>query len=133
MQLLNDKNIYEQISQQTINKNIDVFNNSYKFNPRRGQILVIINWLLPIIPTIHNLPKTYKPGIPLRLNFSGTGSVSHHIIAKSLAKMFFPHVSTTNNLPIKNFGDLLNKINDLYMEKISSQPWYKIITNKYSR
>ena len=74
MQLLNDKITYEQISLQTINKNIDVFNKFYK------KLIIkedsFSSSLIDYDPTISNiycLLKTHKPEIPPQPIIFGMG------------------------------------------------------------
>ena len=51
---------------------------------------------------------------------SGIGFVPYlYNIAKSLAKMLSPLLGTINNSLINNYGDLLNKINNLNIENQS--------------
>ena len=69
-----------------------------------------------ITPEIYGLPKTHKPDIPLIPIISGLGSPPPpHDIAKLLAKVLSPLLSTISDAHIKNSGSLLNQVTDIDM------------------
>ena len=67
----------------------------------------------PIIPTIYRLPKTHKDDIPLHPIISGIGTATHNL-AKSIAKILL--LGTIISTYLKNFTDLLSKIQNINME-----------------
>ena len=110
MDLLGDKNTYEQISLQTITNTINDFNISCRklISNEDKSWSSLINYH-PINHKIYGLPKTHKPNIPLRPIISGIGSPPPHNIAKLLAKLLSP---------------LFGSISDAHMKKlrITAQP-----------
>ena len=118
MGLLNDKNAYEQISLETITKNMGVFNKCYKKLISKEDKFWSL--LIDYHPTIqfYGLPKTHKPGISLQPIISGIGTVLHNI-TKSFVKKFSLLFGMISNSHIMNFGDLLNKINHINLENKS--------------
>ena len=62
--------------------------------------------------------KTHKLGIPLRLIIPGLGRTSHKI-TKALTKILTCHLSTISCAHVKNYGVLLNKINNINMKSKS--------------
>ena len=89
-ELLNDKNTYEQIFLQTINKNTDILISPIKkLTTQEDAFWSSIIDYHPKILKIYGLPKSHKLGIPLGLIISEIGYASNNI-AKSLAKMLSP-------------------------------------------
>ena len=75
MGLLGNNITYEQISLQTVSKNINDFKKSCRklISNEDKSWVTLINYH-PIIPKIYGLPITHKPNIPLRPIISGIGS-----------------------------------------------------------
>ena len=107
LDILNDRNTYEIISPQTITNSTIIFNKTYKklIGNTDKTWLSLIDYH-PIVPTIYGLPKTHKPGIPLRPIISGIGTAPHKI-AKSLAKIITPLLGTVIKSHIKNCNSLI--------------------------
>lgn len=80
LDLLNDRDTYEQISPLQVSKNVKEFNKSYKSLIRNEDKiwLSLINYH-PTIPKIYGFPKTHKLDIPLSPIISGIGSAPHNI------------------------------------------------------
>ena len=110
MDLLDDSNTSEQIYTQTISKNMNNFNKSYKklVSNEDKFLSSLINYH-PTIPKIYGLPKIHKPDIPLRPIISCMGS-AHDNIVKLLAKTLSPLLGIISNAHINKSGSLLNKL-----------------------
>ena len=66
IRLLHDKNTYEQISLQTVTKNIDIFNKSDKKSiTKEDKFWSSLIDYHTTIPKNYTFTKTHKPGIPL--------------------------------------------------------------------
>jgi len=131
LELLSDQNTYDQISLHTITQNTNSFNKSYKnLVKHANKSWSSIIEYHPTIPTIYGLPKTHKPGFPLRPIISGIGTAPHNI-AKSLAKLLTPLLGTISNSHIKNSNDLINKIKNINMQNklLSSLDIKSLYTN----
>ena len=91
MDLLNDEQTNEHISLQTINKNVDIFDKSYKSSSLKkkysGLSLLIVT---PTITRFYGLPKTHEPRIHQRPITLGVGSV--YPLLKKIAKTFSQNV-----------------------------------------
>ena len=83
MNQLNDQNTYSLTFHKNTNKNIEIFNKSYRNNLKRRQTMAHINELPPTIPSINGLPKRHK-NMPRRPIISG---INLHNIAKHITKI----------------------------------------------
>ena len=61
------------------------------------------------IPKAYGLPKTHKPGVPLRPIISGIGSVVHQL-AKVLARPLSRLLGKTSGEHLRNSNDLLERL-----------------------
>ena len=67
----------------------------------------------PRIPTAYGLPKTHKPGVPLRPIVSGIGSIVHKL-AKALAKPLSKLLGTLSRAHLRrNSSDLLHRLRNI--------------------
>ncbi|XP_076039025.1 uncharacterized protein LOC143024129 [Oratosquilla oratoria] len=75
----------------------------------------------PKTPTIRGIPKTHKPGIPMRPITNGIGSAPHKL-AKILAKPLTSALGTISDTHIRNSTDLIHKLHttDFTNKKIIS-------------
>lgn len=68
----------------------------------------------PTISTIHGLPKTHKPNIPIRFIVSGINSALHKL-ARTIIRILTIFLGTISTTHIKYSGDLLRRIWNINM------------------
>ena len=66
----------------------------------------------PRTPRMYGLPKTHKPGVPMRPITSGVGSAPHRL-ARELAMPLSSQLGSISGCHIKNSVDLLQKLADV--------------------
>ena len=115
--LLSDTDTYEKIHNRS---SIDKRNVS--FNKTLGKILKDAkpHWSRlieyhPTLPKLYGLPKTHKPGTPIRPIISGIGSATHRI-ARAVAKILTPFLGKINNSHLKNSANLIDRIKNINMK-----------------
>ncbi|XP_076036001.1 uncharacterized protein LOC143021963 [Oratosquilla oratoria] len=78
----------------------------------KGKKLVGLLEEAPRPPRMRGLPKTHKPGIPMRPITSGIGSAPHRL-AKCLAKPLSRCLGTLSNGHLKNSGELIGRLKNV--------------------
>ena len=117
--LLGENNTYKHMYLQTVLKNINDLNKSYRKLISNDKWNIEKSWSLlinyhPIIPKIYALSKPPKPDVPLRPIIFGIESAPHNI-ARLLAKLISPLLSTIRDAYIKNSVSLLNQLTEIDM------------------
>ena len=131
--LLHDKDIYQTVTLNEINSDIENFNKSVRRILKKHN-MTSWNKLIektPKIPHIYGLPKTHKEDIPLRPITSGLNSAPHKI-AKEITKTLTPLLGTISPAHIKHSGDLLTRlrgINNTRLRKLISLDIKSLYTN----
>ena len=110
--LLNDSNTY--VKQQTGQglREAEAFNKKARkilSATTRGKKLLHLLEEAPRIPAMRGLPKTHKPGIPLRPITSGIGSAPHRL-AKVLAKPLSSALGSISGTHLRNASDLKTQL-----------------------
>ena len=131
--LLCDVSTYKHVTHGTCKKSADRFSKEARKILRRSERGKQLLYLLeedPKPPAMRGLPKTHKPGIPMRPITSGVGSAPHRL-AKTLAKPLSNALGSISPSHLKNSGDLLNRIKDINIngKKIVSFDVKALFTN----
>ena len=113
--LLSDNSTYNTQSEGEAKEEASRFNKEARRVMRRtekGKRLLHLLEENPVIPRMRGLPKTHKPGVPMRPITSGIGSAPHRL-AKHLAKPLTSALGKISDSHLKNSTDLLQKLREV--------------------
>ena len=113
--LLSDVDTYTKQSEGEAEKEARSFNKEARKVMRRtekGKQLLRLLEENPVIPRMRGLPKTHKPGVPMRPITSGIGSAPHRL-AKHLAKPLTSALGKISDSHLKNSTDLMRKLREV--------------------
>ena len=131
--LLNDASTYKKTVSGSAEKESRRFNQRARKvlnNSAQGKRLQYLLEEKPVPPSMRGLPKTHKPGNPMRPITFGIGSAPHQL-AKKLAKPLSELLGKISGSHLRNSGDLINRLKEVDMtnKKLASFDVKSLFTN----
>ena len=131
--LLDDASTYRKTGRGNAEKESKNFNRKARkilSSSPNGKRLLYLLEEKPVTPSMRGLPKTHKPGNPMRPITSGVGSAPHQL-AKKLAKPLSELLGKVSRSHLRNSGDLLDRLKDIDIahKKLASFDVKSLFTN----